>query len=159
MEIFIEEAFRVAVLTEKNSSDFYRSAAAKAGNGRGKQVLEQLANEEAEHIKEILGLYSGVNLGSLLSILEQPINQNLPDLDRRQKIDEHMTERHALGMALSLEKSCMERYEAFVASFREPKVRKVFEQALHMSRQHYQGIEEKFRQLASWQSETGCCPV
>lgn len=149
MEIFLAEAFRVAVLTEKNSLDFYRRAAAKVHDGRGKQVLEQLANQETEHVEKILSLYSGASLNSLLSLIELPNDQNPPVFDRYfHKIDIQMTERQALELALSQEQSCIDRYEVFVATFREPKVRKVFEQALHMSRKHYEVLEEKFRQLA-----------
>jgi erythrin-vacuolar iron transport family protein len=156
MEIFLEEAFRVAVLTEKNSLDFYRRAAAKVHDGRGKQVLEQLANQETEHVEEILSRYSGVSLNSLLRLIELPNYQNPPVFDGYfHKIDTQMTERHALGLALSQEQSCMDRYEVFVATFREPKVRKVFEQALHMSRKQYEVLEEKFRQLAPHHDRAG----
>lgn len=156
MEFFIEEAFRLAVLTEKKSSDFYRRAAARVRDGRGKQVLEQLANQETGHVEEILSLYSGAGFNNLLNLTELPHEQNSPVFDGYlDEIDVRMSEKNALGLALSQEQSCMDRYEVFVATFREPKVRKVFEQALNMSRKQYQDLEERFRRLAPHRARFG----
>jgi rubrerythrin len=156
MEFFIEEAFRVAVLTEKNSLDFYRSAAAKVSGGRGKQMLEQLASEEAGHVEEILRLYCGANRGILLSAIERPGNLGSPALHASaRKPGGQMTERQILGLALCREQSCIDQYEIFVATFREPGVRKVFQEALQLSRRHYQVLEEKYRHLARHQGDVG----
>ena len=162
MDIFVEEALRVAVLTEKSSSDFYRSAAANTLNGRGKQVLEQLANEEAEHVQEIFELHSDISIGCLMSLTE-PIDGKIPFVlsEHAHETERDMTEKHALWLALDQEQACIDRYEVFVAAFREPKVRKVFEQALYMSRKHYKSLEEKFQHLTNspWQSDPVCCQI
>jgi erythrin-vacuolar iron transport family protein len=155
MEFLIEEAYRVAVLTEKTSLDFYRKAAAKASGGSGKTVLEQLVRDETEHIKEILRLYPGAGLGNLWSTIAWPDNWVSSEFDDcLQETDGQMTERNAIALALCRERSCMDQYEIFVATLREPEVRQVFERALQLSRRHYKVLEEKLRHLAGGHGST-----
>jgi rubrerythrin len=59
MEYLLNEAVRMAIVTEKNSFDFYRTAAVMAHDDSVRRMCEQFADEEALHLEQFLRRYPG----------------------------------------------------------------------------------------------------
>lgn len=142
MKILREEAFRVAILTEKNSYDLYRNASVMVPEGPGKRVLERLAREQAKLIGEMLKYCPD----SFPDLLKQVSDQCRPRLDGYAKQSPERRVFDHLRAALRDKHACIDRYATYVKTFREPTVCLVFELALSLSRKQFGFIAEEYRQ-------------
>jgi rubrerythrin len=146
----IEEAVRVAIVTEKNSFDFYRSAAVKATNSSVRCLCEQLAEQKAKHLEQFMGLYPGSEFGDLESLLTNPPNLTSPQ-HRALLSDliESTGAKEALELALQEEEVCLGRYSVLMAAIRVPAVHAVFQEALNATLRHCEAIRVEYHCLVS----------
>jgi rubrerythrin len=142
------DAIREAILTEKNSFEFYRLASEAVANEGTKQVFEFLAGEELEHLNAFLKLYEGDEFGELHSLVKQPYDPNHP-VNRAllEAVDQDMTEEHALNVSMREEQSCIDRYTVLIAAIKESAPREVFAKALKETRKHYEVIKEEYMRV------------
>lgn len=138
MEHLIEEAFRVAILTEMNSYRTYKKAAAMMPDGSAKNVLERLAEEELLIIDELSKKWPY----PVPRIQEQSDDQRGQSVKSSQKESPEHRLCKQLRAALVDRHCSIEKYMIFVTSFKEPAVCKVFELALGMSRRLFKLISE-----------------
>lgn len=144
-EYTVQEALKMAIQAEKDSMDFYRRAASVTKNERAKKVLELLANEEVGHLKAFFDHYRGGEFGDLKSYMESPPNKkNATFLALEKAIDEETHEQKALEIALKEEKACIEQYTLLAKDIVDPLVRKIFEQVVHETQNHYDMIEDEY---------------
>ncbi|ACM22161.1 ferritin-like domain protein [Geotalea daltonii FRC-32] len=144
-EYTVQEALKLAIQAEKDSMDFYRRAAAVTKNERAKKVLELLANEEVGHLKSFFDHYKGGEFGDLKSYMESPPNKkNAIFLALEKAIDEDTHEQKALEIALKEEKACIEQYTLLAKDIVDPLVRKIFEQVVKETQNHYEMIEDEY---------------
>lgn len=144
----MQEAVRVAIVTEKNSFDFYRSAAAQVQNSNVRRLCERLANEEARHLELFLAHYPGSEFGDLQSLLAAPPHLTSP-LHRAllTGMAGSTGEKEALELALQEEELCLDRYSVLVTALREPALHAVFQTALDETYQHCELLREEYRHL------------
>ena len=142
------DAIREAILTEKNSFEFYRLASEAVTNEGTKQLFEFLAGEELEHLNAFLKLYEGDEFGELHRLVKAPDDPDHP-INRAllQAVDQDLTEEHALNVSLREEQSCIDRYTVLIATIKEPASREVFAKALKETRKHYEVIKEEYMRL------------
>ncbi|GAB7025183.1 ferritin-like domain-containing protein [Geotalea toluenoxydans] len=147
-EYTVQEALKLAIQAEKDSMDFYRRAAAVTKNERARKVLELLANEEVGHLKSFFDHYKGGEFGDLRSYMESPPNKkNAIFLALEKAVDEDTHEQKALEIALKEEKACIEQYTLLAKDIVDPLVRKIFEQVVKETQNHYEMIEDEYMHI------------
>lgn len=148
MNELMQEAMRVAIVTEKNIFDFYRSAAAQVQNSTVRNLCQQLADKEARHLELFLAQYHGSEFGDLQSLLAAPPHLTSP---LRRSLLTGMAgrigEKEALELALQEEELCLDRYSVLVTALREPALHAMFQTALDETAQHCELLREEYRQL------------
>lgn len=138
MEHLIEEAFRVAIQTEKKSRNLYLDAASMMPNGVGREVLQKLAEEERKILERIFGCCPY----SIDSVFDQPqYRQDSPSVQRLTGHERRVSE--LLRLVLHDKYSAVALYETFLQVFREPRICGVFQLALTMSRRLLMYIREQ----------------
>ncbi|GFE56627.1 ferritin family protein [Geobacter sp. AOG1] len=144
-EYTMQEALKLAIQGEKDSMDFYRRAGAATRNERAKKVFDLLANEEVGHLKAFFDHYKGSEFGDLKSYMESPPDKKSATyLALEKAIDENVHEQKALEIALKEEKACIDQYTILVKDLVDPLVRKVFEQVIKETQNHYDMIEDEY---------------
>jgi rubrerythrin len=148
MNDLMQEAMRVAIVTEKNSFDFYRSAAAQIQNSNVRRLCERLADEEARHLELFLAHYPGSEFGDLQSLLAAPPHMTSP---LHRALPSGMTgstgEKETLELALQEEELCLDRFSVMVTALREPALHAVFQIALDETHRHCELLREEYRHL------------
>ena len=141
MEDLIEEAFRVAILTEKNSYDLYRSAGLTMPDEGAGQVFKRLEREQRKVIDELLKYCPDISPEAVKDPNEEYVRSEagLKESPERQLFNH-------LRIALLDKHRCIEHYVTCLDTFREPEVCKLFELMLSMSRKQYGRIAEEYRQ-------------
>ena len=144
-EYTMQEALKLAIQGEKDSMDFYRRAGAVTKNERAKKVFDLLANEEVGHLKAFFDHYKGTEFGDLKSYMESPPDKKSATYMALEKaIDAETHEQKALEIALKEEKACIDQYTVLVKDIIDPLVRKVFEQVIKETQNHYDLIEDEY---------------
>jgi rubrerythrin len=114
---------------------------------RTRQVLELLAQEEADHLESFCNLYLGndndlVDILGKNSIYADPYYSSLLN-----SVDGNTTEKDALRIALKEEQACIEWYSVFVDTIREPRLHEVFVRILNETQKHGELISEEYMRL------------
>ena len=148
MNDFIEAAYRYAIITEKKSYDFYCRMARTVSDNRIKNLFDQLAQEEAEHVKSFVMRYPGDEFDLLALVNSHP----QPDgpaywASVASTLNGALNEEQALEISLHEELDCLETYAAMVTCIKEPSLRALFEFAMDDSRQHYAKISDEYRRI------------
>jgi len=147
-EYTLQEALKLAIMTEKESMDFYRKAAAMTADERSKKVFDLLANEEIGHLTAFFHHYQGGDLGDLESFLKQPVDRNSATHQAlEQALADEVHEQKALEIALQEEKACIEMYTVMVKSITEPQVQRVFQKVIEETQGHYDMIEDEYMRV------------
>ena len=144
-EYTMQEALKLAVQAEKDSMDFYRRAAAVTKNDRAKKVFDLLANEEVGHLKMFFEHYKGGEFGDLKSYIDSPPDKKGATMIALEKaIDEKTHEKKALEIAMKEEKATIEQYTLLAKDIIDPLVKKVFDQVVKETQNHYEMIEDEY---------------
>lgn len=147
-EYTIQEALKLAIQGEKESMDFYRMATSVTKDERAKKVFDLLANEEVGHMKAFFDHYKGGEFGDIKSLIEAPPNKKSATyLALEKALSADTPEKKAMEIALKEEKACIEQYTALVKDIVDPLVRKVFEQVIKETQNHYDMIEDEYMRL------------
>jgi len=148
MDHLLQEAVRVAIVTEKNCLDFYRSAAAKVRDGSVRRLFERFTDDLARRLELFLGHYPGSEFGDLHDMLAGPPNLHNPRHRALQPdMAEIIGEKEALELALQEEELCSEYYSVLEATIREPAVHAVFRVAMDETLRHTQVLREEYRNI------------
>ena len=149
MEYLLKEAVRVAIVTEKNSYDFYRSAAAKAHNGSVRRLCARLADKGVRHLEQLLRRHPGSEFGHLERLRTTPPQLTSP---RHRVLLASMVgspgEKAAWHVALQEQEIGLEAYSVLVAALREPTVHALFQEVLDESLRHCEVIREELHRFA-----------
>lgn len=154
-ELKMQEALKFAIQTEKNTMDLYKHAAEIIKNPRGKQVFEQLAGEEAEHVGHLFKVYSGKDYGSLADFLKSPPHvdhKTIRQLDKALSDNAH--ERKAMELALNLEEELAKNLRLTASHIVDPAVHAVFERLAKETENHYALIESEYAHMMKMVHET-----
>ncbi len=154
-EFNMQEAIKLAIQTEKNVMDFYRTAAEKTRDARGKQVFELLSREEREHASHFFQLYKGGDLGSFDEFMARPPHPDsvmLIELGKALGNDTH--ERKAMQIALREEEDLEKNLRMTASRIVDPAVRMVFERMAKETHDHFALIESEYARLMAMVHET-----
>ncbi|MGD0585581.1 MAG: ferritin family protein [Oryzomonas sp.] len=147
MDASVKEAFHTAILIEKQSYDLYRNMAMVVNDGGTRKVFELLADEEADHLDAFIKGYPG-NGFDLLRLLDRPYDFEPPDYSAIDLSAElNVNEKDALELSLREELSCIDHYSAITTSLREPKLCKIFQQALDQTRKHFAIVNAEYMRI------------
>lgn len=144
MENLVEEAFRVAIMTEINSYRTFHRAAGMVPDGSARQILQRLAGEQRKIVEEVCSRcpFPASRLLQQIDLQHQHCLHPYPQESRDRKLYKHLH-------AALLDKHCaIEKYTLFVTSFRDPAVCQVFQLAIDMSRKVLDFLAQSCRQLA-----------
>jgi rubrerythrin len=154
MEKFnILEAIDIAMEAESKARDFYRSAAEKVSNERGKNLLKQLADFEKNHFDRLSELkkslqgesgfikYSGTafehfSAGSV-SEVSGKLEENKSDV-----LD-------ILGIAIDAEDKAYHRYLEMARNIDDPKGRDMFHQFAEEEKAHRRILSDEFYYMSN----------
>lgn len=136
MKELVIEAVQFAVSVEKSCYDFYRRAALAAQEQKARQIFEQLARQEAQHL-------DAMRDGSQTLCCEPQPNYRhegiILDFDNSQgKFLEQ------LRLCLLNKYSVVNLYLALSRCFKEPSVSMIFEAALAVARQELTAIRQHY---------------
>jgi rubrerythrin len=147
-EFSLQEALKLAIKAEKDSMDFYRTAASVAKNERARKVFALLADEEVAHLKAFFDHYRGGEFGDLATYIESAPDAKNPTYRKlMQAISEDMAEQKALELALIEERECIGQYEQFARDVVDPGVRAVFQRVVAETQRHYELIEAEYAHI------------
>ena len=148
MDHLLQEAVRVAIVTEKNCLDFYRSAAAKVRDGSVRRLFERFTDDLARRLELFLGHYPGSEFGDLHDMLAGPPNLNNPRHRALQPdMAEIIGEKEALELALQEEELCSEYYSVLMEAIRVPGVHAVFQTAMEDTLRHCQDLRKEYQNI------------
>ena len=144
-EYTMQEALKLAVQAEKDSMDFYRRAASVTTNERAKKVFDLLANEEVAHLKLFFDHYKGGEFGDITSFLNSPPSKKSATILALEKaINANTHEKEALEIAMKEEKATIDQYTLLSKDIVDPLVKKVFDQVVKETQNHYAMIEDEY---------------
>lgn len=160
----ILKGLKIALETEMNGIEFYRTAVEKTGDTKGKEVFQTLANDEARHFVELKKQYDAVLktgkwdpavvLGKPSEFKGQsPIFSD----DFKSRIKERHFEMSALSIGALLETNSIDFYRKMKESTRIWSARKFFTELQTWEERHLDAIvkqldlvKEEFWQNAHW---------
>lgn len=147
MKSFIEAAIVTAIVIEIKSQNFYRLMSLNVSDVRTKGVFELLAQEESGHLESFYDLYQ-FNDDELADLLNKDnIHTDPFYCSVLNMVDSNISETDALRIALDEERACIEKYNIFVETIREPDVRDIFVRILKETHNHCEMIEEEYMRL------------
>ncbi|MGD0857597.1 MAG: ferritin family protein [Dehalococcoidia bacterium] len=151
----VQEAVRRSIQTEKNAMDFYRLASQKMQDTEARRVFELLSMEERSHAGSFYEIYTGEDIPSLDSFLDQPPHHEsdwILSLDRI--IDTGFNEQKALELAMHKEQQLEEVLSKMAKCIPDPAVRSVFELNIKETHNHYIMIESEYARVMAMVHES-----
>lgn len=159
------DALKGFVITEMEGHQFYRLAADKTEDTRGRKMFLSLANDELDHARKLSSEYSSVSTtGHWLSTDElkqqsrQPEEPFAPMFPTEPEEIEKMVPKaasdlEALKIAIDMEKESIERYAKAAAEVPDDAAKALFQHLVAEERQHLKIVENSYDYLAdtgSW---------
>ncbi len=148
MTIDLQQAIRNSIQTEKNAMNFYQIGAGYMKDPAAKRTFEMLAREEREHAGHFYKIYQGTDMPSLEAFLDAPADTESGWMASLGKvIDENVTEKAALELALDKEKKLEEALRETAARIDDPAIKAIFELNARETRNHYILIESEYARI------------
>jgi rubrerythrin len=144
MESVQENAFITVIGIKIRSLIMYRAISSRVKDFKIRQVLETCAKEVTEHLKSFFDMLQ-VHEKELASIVIRSSTQADPDYCSLIKsIDESISEKEALRIALMEERKCIRRYSSVADSISEPHFREAFVRILIETENQVRLITDEF---------------
>lgn len=149
------EALRLALQTELNGVNFYKMAAERTSDERGKKVFGLFAEEEKRHFDELQRHYSSImtqnkwapsiSLGEAKDMFsgESPIFSE----ELKKRIKESHFEMSALSIGALLETNSIEFYRKMRQETDDPTARELFEKLETWEKGHLRAITQQLNVL------------
>jgi rubrerythrin len=153
------EGLKQAMAAERHGFTFYQTAAANTQDAKGRQVFEQLAQEElghfeflAQHYRSLLA--TGLPDGNARLASHAPMGQSTPIFSDalRARIKEAHFEMSALAIAIQLELNAMTHYREQARKATVPAVKQFFAELAEWETGHYHAFlaEQQSLQQDYW---------
>lgn len=144
------EGLKIAIQTELNGIEFYRLAAEKTEDRKGKEVFQSLANDEIKHFNELKKQYenlikedewlSKIELGSPTQFEgESPIFTE----ELKNRIKDRHFEMSALSIGAILETNSIDFYRRMKEEADDPVARQLFENLQKWEEKHLEAITKQ----------------
>ncbi|UCF69693.1 MAG: ferritin family protein [candidate division WOR-3 bacterium] len=147
------EGLRIALQTELNGIEFYRIAAEKTADEKGKRVFKMLANDEIKHYKALQKEYSSlldneewqkIELGKISAYDgESPIFS----AELKKRAGEMHFEVSALSIGALLESNSIDFYRKMKEISDDPSARALYQQLQHWEENHLEAITRQLELL------------
>ena len=155
---------KTALQTEMNGVEFYRLAAEKTGDPKGREVFKTLANDEAHHYIELKKHYEALlKTGKWLPKFDFGNPTDLSGAspifsdDFKQRIKDRHFEMSALSIGALLETNSIDYYRQIKEKSGAPEIKKFFAELQQWEERHLDAIvrqidllKEEFWQNAHW---------
>jgi Fur family transcriptional regulator, ferric uptake regulator len=156
--VFARDALRIAVATERSGRDFYARAARLAGDKRGRQIFEQLAAEEAEHLAKLEARYREL-------IADNPALEAQPTFlffkgaahgifaAGTEELEKGVDDRQALLIGIRCERGSHRFFKRYGERFDESEGKRIFLEFAAEEREHLALLMRAYRSLAARQGK------
>jgi rubrerythrin len=142
------EGLRTALQTELNGMQFYRIAAEKTNDAKGKEMFMLLAKDEELHFKELQRQFDSLMSSSTwtppvsLAKARTLFNDENPIFseEMKQRIKGHHFEMSALSIGALLESNSIDFYRRMKEESSDPQAREFFEQLQKWEQRHLEAI-------------------
>jgi len=138
-----------AILTEQTGVQFYTVAAANTTDDRGREVFQQLAREESEHLQWLRRQYDHLVAGTSWEEMKPETHVDLSGPSPifsdglRSRIGEAHWEMTALSVGLALEEATIIRYRKLAQVAERPEVRRFFEELTKWEESHAEALSRQ----------------
>ena len=138
-----------AILTEQTGVQFYTVAAANTTDAQGREVFQQLARDEAEHLRWLRRQYGHLVAGTPWETWNPEPGAGLSGPSPifsdalRSRIGEAHWEMTALSVGLTLEEATVIRYRTLAQASNRPEVRQFFEQLEKWEESHAEALRRQ----------------
>lgn len=142
-----------AILAEQTGNEFYTAAAAKTTDPKGRDVFQQLASEEVQHLEYLKQQYSELVAGRqpnwLLDASGAELGGENPifSAELRARIAEAHWEMTALAVGLQLELASITQYRNLLGQVEEPEAQRFFSALVRWEENHAAAIRRQQSQL------------
>ncbi|MEO0206153.1 MAG: ferritin family protein [candidate division WOR-3 bacterium] len=148
------EGLKIAMQTELNGIEFYKIAAEKTDDSKGKEAFKTLAQDEIKHFNELKRQYehilkdndwlSKIELGAPSSFIgESPIFTD----EIKTRIKERNFEMSALSIGALLESNSIDFYRKMKEESDEPAAKELFGQLQKWEEKHLEAITKQMNIL------------
>jgi rubrerythrin len=152
----LAEGLMKAIKAERYGQDFYMMAAMSTEDPKGKEVFQQLAAEEAEHMRFLTTQYQSILQTGLpdasLRLGQQVDLSGMSPIfsdSLKERIGEAHFEMTSLAIGIQLEHDAMEYYRAQAAAADDPVVQGFYTQLASWESGHYQALLRQQDELKS----------
>lgn len=161
----ILNGLKEAMIAERTGIEFYRIAAERTSDEKGKAVFSRLGEEEKKHLEYLQQKYYHLteNAGTGLTLklpsvdLSEPSPIFSPELKKR--INAAHWEMTALSVGLALEQASIARYRELAQKAATEELRRFFDSLVRWEETHAAALQKQFNYLREdyWQ-EAGFAP-
>ncbi|MEO0079631.1 MAG: ferritin family protein [candidate division WOR-3 bacterium] len=156
----ILDGLKEAMLAEQTGIQFYTTAAEKTVDAQGRQVFEQLADEERQHLEYLQRQFRHILAGeqfeplTLASKVDAAQTSPIFSPALRHRLKEAHWEMTALAVGLQLELAAIQRYRSLAQTTDRPDVRTFFETLVRWEEGHAAALKKQQEALkeAYWES-------
>lgn len=152
MAIKGETALKKAIKLEKDGIDFYLKSADKAKNKFTKNIFEELAKEEENHIKAIHRIYESLKSGSKREWITYSDEKNIEKVFQEALIEKAKKSKNdieALKFALELEVKSIKYYEGLAKRAEDNFERRFYLTLSYEERGHYLKLLDSIEYLSN----------
>ena len=148
------EGVKKAMEAEVDGFHFYMMAARSTSDAQGRQVFEQLAQEEMEHARFLKAQYAalidtGMPDPSVKLATQQTLSGDNPifSADLKGRLSDAHYEMSALSIGIQLELSAVQFYSAEAEAATDPTVRAFFLELAQWERGHHEALNRQLQGL------------
>ncbi|MDD2431731.1 MAG: ferritin family protein [Firmicutes bacterium] len=160
----IPEAISKAFEFERNGAKFYLETAAKTQNRLARQLLNNLAKEEVQHVLDIDEIYYELKEGTLPEKMDQDSKNSIESSIQtffkkvnKGTLKEDIDDLEALKVAMDMEKKGYEMYRTAMKAATEPNMQEFFNRLAQEEQEHLIALENVYYYLtnpADWFAQT-----
>jgi rubrerythrin len=155
MTIDVQDAIKRSIQTEKNAMNFYLLGSQQMKDPDAKRTFALLATEEREHAGQFYKIYTGSDIPSLDTFLDElGDNESSWVITITRSISDEFSEKQALELALEKEKNLEETLLATASRMTDPEIKAVYELNARETRHHYELIESEYARVMGMVHET-----
>jgi len=138
-----------AILTEQTGIQFYTVAAGNTTDAQGREVFQQLARDESEHLQWLRRQYGHLVAGTPWEEMKPVPHADLSgpspifSAGLRSRIGEAHWEMTALSVGLALEEATIIRYRKLAQAADRPEERRFFEELTKWEESHAEALSRQ----------------
>jgi len=150
-----------AILNEVEGYEFYKMAAAQAGNKESSDSFMTLANEELKHVEYLNALFNKIKEGDDDLKLAFEANPPSPDIYNWEKLDKDQTSlaMAVFGVGIQMEKDSIEFYEDAKSKTQIQEAKNLYDLLIKWERVHLEQFTEQYNiYKEDWWADQGFAP-